>query len=199
MLAPPARGVVLTLVCLALQACAGGGAAGDLGFARRIPPLSGGKPFPPRSLLILTSLRLRGGTESSSTDEERVWRPEPKPWDREVARAAINAAIDADSDRDCLASSETSLSETHADDVVQQQQQQQQDLDPGEEREARGTSELTAEGQSCAQQARADGADEDVGFPAITAEDGHALNVGSLCFKCRKQGMTRILPSTIPW
>jgi len=40
---------------------------------------------------------------------------------------------------------------------------------------------------------------ENTGYPVLTAEDGHALNVGSLCVVCEKQGVTRILPSTIPW
>lgn len=57
------------------------------------------------------------------------------------------------------------------------------------------------DGQEAAQgeEAAEDEVDESGGYPTLTAEDGHALNVGSLCLKCRKQGVTRILPSTIPW
>ena len=203
-------GVVAALMCLTLQACAGGGSVGCLGIARRIPPVSEDVFFPrPRTLLTLTSLRLRGGSESSSTDEARVWRPEPKPWDRAVAHAAIDAALAAERDRDSLASHEASLSETDCSDDVGHQQQQEQgqleedqkhEADPAAgERDCEGASNMAAQDGSCDEGARVDGADEDGGFPAITAEDGHALNVGSLCFKCKKQGMTRILPSTIPW
>jgi hypothetical protein len=203
-----AVGVVAALLCVALQACAEGGSVGCLGIAWRIPPLSEDVFFPrPRARLTLTSLRLRGGSESASTDEERVWRPEPKPWDRAVAHAAFDAALAAERDRDSLASHEASLSETDcSDDAGQQQDQgqleddQKEDDDPAAgEKEGEGASNMAAEDGSCGEEARADGADQDGGFPAITAEDGHALNVGSLCFKCKKQGMTRILPSTIPW
>ena len=36
------------------------------------------------------------------------------------------------------------------------------------------------------------------GFPTLTAKDGEALAVESLCMECGEQGTTRILPTTIP-
>ena len=36
------------------------------------------------------------------------------------------------------------------------------------------------------------------GFPTLTARDGEALEVQSLCMNCEEQGTTSILPTTIP-
>ena len=48
------------------------------------------------------------------------------------------------------------------------------------------------------EQVPAEGVATDGGFPAPSAKDGQVLEVGSLCMNCDAQGITRILPTTIP-
>ncbi len=37
------------------------------------------------------------------------------------------------------------------------------------------------------------------GFPVLRADDGEVLEVEGLCMSCQKQGMTKIMPASIPW